>query len=81
MNFQQLIQAGARLHPVPTQPSAARPARPVVQAAPVSAQYDCRQAPGRKVLKSGVPFSDASARAIARWMGMLRQKSFNDETP
>ena len=47
--------------------------RPVLQIHPQARVLIARQAPGRKVHESGVPFDDASGDRLREWMGVTRE--------
>ena len=51
--------------------------RPVLQIHPLARVFIARQAPGRKVHESGVPFDDASGDRLREWMG-VKQDVFYD---
>lgn len=53
--------------------------RPVFQLSPSARILIAGQAPGQKVHKSGVPFSDASGVRLREWLGVTAEVFYNPE--
>jgi uracil-DNA glycosylase len=52
--------------------------RPVFRVSPTARLAVCSQAPGTRVHKSGVPFSDASGDRLRKWMGVSAQEFYDE---
>jgi uracil-DNA glycosylase len=52
--------------------------RPVVQVYPSARILIAAQAPGRKVLETGLPFYDASGNWLRNWLGISRQVFYDE---
>lgn len=52
--------------------------RPVFRVSPTARLAVCSQAPGKRVHKSGVPFSDASGDRLRKWMGVSAQEFYDE---
>lgn len=51
--------------------------RPVVQAAASARILIARQAPGRKVHETGIPFNDPSGDRLRQWLGVTREQFYD----
>ena len=52
--------------------------RPVFRVSPTARLAVCSQAPGARVHKSGVPFTDASGDRLRNWMGVSAQEFYDE---
>jgi len=52
--------------------------RPVFRVSPTASLAVCSQAPGVRVHKSGVPFTDASGDRLRNWMGVSAQEFYDE---
>jgi len=52
--------------------------RPVFRVSPTARLAVCSQAPGTRVHKSGVPFTDASGDRLRNWMGVSAQEFYDE---
>jgi len=52
--------------------------RPVFRVSPTARLAVCSQAPGVRVHKSGVPFTDASGDRLRNWMGVSAQEFYDE---
>lgn len=52
--------------------------RPVVQLSPDSRILVAGQAPGRRVHNTGIPFNDPSGDRLRQWMGITRERFYDD---
>jgi uracil-DNA glycosylase len=58
--------------PLPHEP------RPVLRASPTARLAVCSQAPGKRVHRSGAPFTDASGDRLRDWMGVGPQEFYDE---